>query len=61
MKTIGFLKYFCIAILLVVSTTSCVVSTSSSKSGKNPPGQAKKASGSKSAQPYGPGQQKKHK
>ena len=61
MKTIGFIKYLCVAAVLLSLTTSCVVSTSSSKSGKIPPGQAKKASGSKSAKAYAPGQQKKHK
>ena len=60
MKTTGFLKCLCAAIWLGLALTSCSVTTSSSGSGNLPPGQAKKASGSKSAKAYAPGQQKKH-
>jgi len=60
MKTIGFLKCTCAAILAGLLLTSCSVATSSSGSGNVPPGQAKKAAGSKSAKAYVPGQQKKH-
>lgn len=59
MDTIKSLKYLCAAALLVFLATSCRVSTSSSSSGKIPPGQAKKMSGSKSAKAYAPGQRKK--
>jgi len=43
--------------LMVISLSSCSVHSGSS--GKVPPGQAKKATGSKSAKPYAPGQRKK--
>jgi hypothetical protein len=59
MKTTGFLKYLFTIILLTLFVTSCSVHTSSSNSGKIPPGQAKKMSGSKNAKNYAPGQQKK--
>lgn len=45
---------------MTVSITCCSVHTTSKKSGTIPPGQAKKATGSKSAKPYAPGQQKKN-
>ncbi|MCC9070513.1 hypothetical protein LNQ49_02725 [Flavobacterium sp. F-65] len=62
MKATGFFKYLFITILLTLFVTSCSIhtSTSTSNSGKIPPGQAKKMSGSKSAKAYAPGQQKKH-
>ena len=44
---------------LVISLGSCSTIHHSS-SGKVPPGQAKKMTGSKSAKAYAPGQQKKH-
>jgi hypothetical protein len=59
MKTTRFLKYLFTIVLLTLFVTSCSVHTSSSNSGKIPPGQAKKMSGSKSAKNYAPGQQKK--
>ncbi|KIA92691.1 MULTISPECIES: hypothetical protein [unclassified Flavobacterium] len=59
MKATGFLKYFFTIILLTLFVASCSIHTSSSNSGKIPPGQAKKMSGSKSAKNYAPGQQKK--
>ncbi len=58
MNTIKSLKYLCAAVLMVFLATSCRVSTSSG-SGKVPPGQAKKMSGSKSAKAYAPGQRKR--
>lgn len=63
MKTARFFKYLLFSALLALFITSCSVHTvhnSSSKSGKIPPGQAKKMSGSKSAKAYAPGQQKKN-
>lgn len=62
MKITGSFKYFFVTILLALFVTSCSVHTvhnSSSNSGKIPPGQAKKMSGSKSAKAYAPGQQKR--
>lgn len=48
------------AMLLIVSVlSSCVVVKTAGNSGKVPPGQAKKMTGSKSAKPYAPGQKKK--
>ena len=45
-------------LIIVVFLFSC---TKNYYSNKNvPPGQAKKSTGSKSAKPYAPGQQKKH-
>jgi len=58
MKTSQILKSLFIAVF-ALSVASCSVHTSSSGSGKVPPGQAKKMSGSKSAKAYAPGQQKK--
>lgn len=46
-----------IALLFVVSCKSTVVVKSTTQ--KVPPGQMKKATGSQSAKPYAPGQQKK--
>lgn len=39
--------------------SSCVMQRTAGHSGKVPPGQAKKAYGTKSAKPFAPGQQKK--
>lgn len=58
MKMTNFIKILSFT-LLIISIVSCSVHNSSSSSGKIPPGQAKKASGSKSAKAYAPGQQKK--
>ncbi|OXA76042.1 hypothetical protein [Flavobacterium frigidimaris] len=58
-------KYTKVAVIIMVilfvalSVISCSTHTHTS-SGKIPPGQAKKMSGSKSAKAYAPGQQKKH-
>jgi hypothetical protein len=59
MKIAGIFRNLFITISLTLFITSCSVHTSSSNSGKIPPGQAKKISGSKSAKNYAPGQQKK--
>ncbi|MCD9576751.1 hypothetical protein [Flavobacterium soyae] len=58
MKTTNFIKFFSFA-LLTLCIASCSIHHSHSSSGKIPPGQAKKMSGSKSAKAYAPGQQKK--
>jgi hypothetical protein len=51
-----------IAILITAATlsvfSSCYTTKTAGNSGKVPPGQAKKATGSKSAKQYAPGQQK---
>jgi hypothetical protein len=44
----------------IMLTTGCYTTRTAGNSGKVPPGQAKKASGSKSAKPFAPGQRKKH-
>ncbi len=49
-----------VVLFVVISVMSCTVHTHSTGSGKIPPGQAKKMSGSQSAKAYAPGQQKKH-
>ncbi|OIV40161.1 hypothetical protein [Flavobacterium johnsoniae] len=62
MKLTKFIKTLT-CVVLILSITGCSVhssSSSSSRSGKIPPGQAKKMSGSKSAKAYAPGQQKKN-
>ena len=63
MKTSKYTKVAVIIMVIlfvVISVISCSVHTHTTGSGKVPPGQAKKMSGSKSAKPYAPGQQKKH-
>ena len=49
-----------VILFVVLSVISCSTHTHTTSSGKVPPGQAKKMSGSKSAKAYAPGQQKKH-
>jgi hypothetical protein len=44
----------------IMLTTGCYTTRTAGNSGKVPPGQAKKASGSKSAKPFAPGQRNKH-
>ncbi|RWX00323.1 hypothetical protein [Flavobacterium cerinum] len=61
MKTDALLKTLLLTCILSLFMAGCSVHHSSSRSGKIPPGQAKKMSGSKSAKPYAPGQQKKQK
>jgi len=56
MKKALFLSF----LLGVIITSSCTHHHHSSNSGGLPPGQAKKVTGSQSAKPYAPGQQKKH-
>lgn len=59
MKT-DFIKFLSLAFMSVCIAGCSVHSSSpSTGSGKIPPGQAKKMSGSKSAKEYAPGQQKK--
>ncbi|HEY5744841.1 MAG TPA: hypothetical protein VIU12_02085 [Chryseolinea sp.] len=50
-----------LCVFLIFTFQSCIVATQTKQtpSGKVPPGQAKKATGSQSAKPYAPGQQKK--
>jgi hypothetical protein len=52
-----------LTLVLLLSFTSCVIVPvkTAGNSGNVPPGQAKKATGSQSAKPYAPGQQKKKK
>ncbi|WP_199415156.1 hypothetical protein [Chitinophaga silvisoli] len=48
-----------LALFAVITFSSCYTTTSTAgNSGKVPPGQMKKATGSKSARPYAPGQNK---
>jgi hypothetical protein len=62
MKKIAYL----LSLVLLLSVTSCIIVPkrvapvgTAGNSGKVPPGQAKKVSGSQSAKPHAPGQQKK--
>jgi len=48
-----------IIVVLAAACSSKTVVVNSNPSGKVPPGQAKKMTGSQSAKPYAPGQQKK--
>lgn len=52
--------YFIAAMSGILLFSSCYTTRIAGNSGKVPPGQAKKATGSKSAKPFAPGQQKKH-
>jgi len=52
------IKMILLASLLIVSFSSCYSTRTAGNSGKVPPGQMKKATGSKSARPYAPGQRK---
>jgi len=47
-------------LLAMFMLSSCMVYPTAGHSGKVPPGQAKKMTGSKSAKKYAPGQRKKH-
>jgi hypothetical protein len=49
--------FFILAFIFILS--SCVVRTRTVRTTMLPPGQAKKITGSQSAKPYAPGQQKK--
>ena len=52
--------YFALLFSIIMITSSCYSVRTAGNSGKVPPGQAKKATGSKSAKPFAPGQQKKN-
>jgi len=51
---------FLMLLLGIIVASSCTHHYHSSNSAGLPPGQAKKVTGSQSAKPYAPGQQKKH-
>jgi hypothetical protein len=58
--------FYLLSLVFFLSLTSCLVVPvktvgTAGNSGKVPPGQAKKATGSQSAKPFAPGQQKKKK
>ena len=52
--------YFIAMLSIVLLTSACYSARTAGNSGKVPPGQAKKATGSKSAKAFAPGQRKKH-
>nr|WP_294875916.1 quinol oxidase subunit 4 [uncultured Pedobacter sp.] len=52
--------YFVLTICSMMFLMSCYTQRTAGNSGKVPPGQEKKRTGSKSAKPYAPGQQKKN-
>jgi len=52
--------YFILALSAMLLTSACYTTRTAGNSGKVPPGQAKKGTGSKSAKPFAPGQQKKN-
>ncbi|WP_342331297.1 quinol oxidase subunit 4 [Pedobacter sp. FW305-3-2-15-E-R2A2] len=52
--------YLILAACAIMLSTACTTYRTAGNSGKVPPGQAKKGSGSKSAKPFAPGQQKKN-
>ncbi len=47
-------------VIIAAMALSCSAPRTAGRSGKVPPGQAKKMTGSKSAKPYAPGQRNKH-
>jgi len=51
--------YTILLLALMMMASSCYTTRTAGRSGKVPPGQAKKATGSKSAKKFAPGQQKK--
>ncbi|WP_051692022.1 hypothetical protein [Pedobacter borealis] len=51
--------YLIVALSVMLLTSACYSIRTAGNSGKVPPGQAKKGTGSKSARPFAPGQQKK--
>jgi hypothetical protein len=53
------LKILTLMIASALMFSSCYVHRTAGRSGKVPPGQAKKAYGTKSAKPFAPGQRKK--
>ncbi|TCD07618.1 hypothetical protein EZ449_13855 [Pedobacter frigidisoli] len=52
--------YLVFALCGLMFSTGCYTARTAGNSGKIPPGQAKKGTGSKSAKPFAPGQQKKN-
>ncbi|HEY0898977.1 MAG TPA: quinol oxidase subunit 4 [Sphingobacteriaceae bacterium] len=54
------MKHTLWVLLAMFLLSSCMVYPTAGQSGKVPPGQAKKMSGSKSAKKHAPGQKKKH-
>ncbi|QPH38884.1 hypothetical protein [Pedobacter endophyticus] len=52
--------YFIAALSVMLLTSACYTTRTAGQSGKVPPGQAKKGTGSKSAKPFAPGQQKRN-
>jgi hypothetical protein len=53
-------KFYTVLLMAVIMmASSCYTTRTAGNSGKVPPGQIKKATGSKSAKPFAPGQQKK--
>jgi len=52
--------YFILALSAMLLTSACYSTRTAGNSGKVPPGQAKKGTGSKSARPFAPGQQKRN-
>lgn len=54
------IKQLGVLALTTLLLTSCAVQVQSHGNKDLPPGQMKKITGSKSAKPYAPGQQKKH-
>ncbi|MEQ7800368.1 quinol oxidase subunit 4 [Pedobacter sp. ASV1-7] len=54
------MTYFILVIATIMLSSSCYTTRTAGNSGKVPPGQTKKATGSNSAKPFAPGQQKKH-
>ena len=52
--------YLIFAVVGLMFASSCYITRTAGNSGKVPPGQAKKGTGSKSAKPFAPGQQNKN-
>ncbi|NII80990.1 hypothetical protein H9N25_00250 [Pedobacter riviphilus] len=52
--------YLIVALSAMLLTSACYSIRTAGNSGKVPPGQAKKGTGSKSARPFAPGQQKRN-
>ena len=52
--------YLIFAVVVLMFVSACYTARTAGNSGKVPPGQAKKGTGSKSAKPFAPGQQKKN-
>lgn len=52
--------YLIVATIAIMLTSACYTARTAGNSGKVPPGQAKKGTGSKSAKPFAPGQRNKN-